>query len=166
MCSCGLIYHLQVLHRCKVAELLSRPGERAMRQLVQIIFILQDSLSCHGCPSIKQLVGNHGSDGGLAWIGHSSAIVPGLRSLAGSDCLGHLRHHGQNTCWQLLGADVRQAEVLLFRTFHENNVCKRRLTFESRQDSFNKNLPKATPSTEPGSKKVTLRPSLGFFTGV
>ncbi|KAG7244660.1 hypothetical protein INR49_029679 [Caranx melampygus] len=78
---------------------------------------ITDSLSSQGCPCVKQLIGNHGSDCGFAWIGHSSTVVLGLGSLAGPDCLSHLWHHWQDTCRQLLVTQIRQPEVLLLRTF-------------------------------------------------
>lgn len=88
-----------------------------MGQLVHVIFVLQDSLSSQGCPCVKQLVGNHGSDCGLAWVGYSSTVILSLGSLADPDCLSYLRYHRQDACRQLLVAQVRQAELLLLGTF-------------------------------------------------
>lgn len=147
-----------------------------MWQLNHVIFILYDSLSSQRCPCVKQFVGNYGSDCGLSWIGYCSTIVLDQGSLADPDCLSHLRHHGQDTCRQLLVAQIWQAEVLFLGTckmYYEkitsdqwNNTCNTILTaiyWRLIKDVFNS--PNPTSSTEPGSKKVTLRPSPGFFTG-
>lgn len=88
-----------------------------MGKLVDVVFVLQYTLSSQGCPCIEQLVGNHGGDCHLARVGDSSAVVLGLGSLAGPDCLSHLWDHGQDTCRQLLVAQVRQTGLLLLRTF-------------------------------------------------
>lgn len=84
-----------------------------MRQLAQAVLALQDGLGRGGRAGVQQLVGDHGSDGGLARGGHRPAVVLGLGALADAHGLSHLRDHGQDPCRQLLVAQVRQAEVLV-----------------------------------------------------
>lgn len=135
-----------------------------MGQLVRVIFVLQDGLSSQRYPCIEQLIGNHGSDCGFAWVWHNSNL--GLGSLTDPNCLSHLGHHGQDTCRQLLVAEVRQTEVLLFGTFQKNpDVYITRRCVSVLSAPINYVLPIVTSSAEPGSKKVTFRPSPGFFTG-
>lgn len=112
-----VLRYLQTLHGCQIAELFRGPGEGSQRQLVHGTFVLQDSFGGEGRARVEQLVGNHGSHGGLAWVGHHSTVVLDLGPLAGPDCLSHLGDHGEDTCRQLLMAQVRQAEVLLLGTF-------------------------------------------------
>ena len=87
-----------------------------MGQVAQAVFALQNGLCRQGGTSVQQLVGNHGSDCGHGWVGvgHGTAVVLGMKPLAGPHCLGHLRHHGQDACRELLVAEVRYAEVFLF----------------------------------------------------
>lgn len=108
--------HLQALYSGQVGELLGRAGEGPQGQVAQAVVALQDGLCSQRGAGIQQLVGDHGSEGSLGWVGRGTAVVLGVRPLVGPYCLCHLGHHGQDPGRQLLMTQKRQTELVFLGT--------------------------------------------------